>query len=169
MADKSIRWSGASFYSHVLPSLATPAWKRNRIADEGWLAVGDAAGLVDPITGEGLYYALRSADLAAQALLDGHAGRYRCLLRRDFGADLELASMIAPRFFAGRFLWGTVPARMVQFTRRSPRFRAMMQDLFAGTQTYRGLKRRLFRNLSGSLCEILISFTSRKLMEGKVA
>ena len=55
--------------------LETPAWKRNRVAGDGWLAVGDAAGLVDPITGEGLYYAMRSADLAAKAILSNADSR----------------------------------------------------------------------------------------------
>src|SRR5690242_7957383 len=69
MNRKGIAWKGSAFYSHLLPSLGTAAWKRNRVAGDGWMAVGDAAGLVDPITGEGLYYAIRSADLAVKALL----------------------------------------------------------------------------------------------------
>jgi hypothetical protein len=55
-------------------------------------------------------------------------------------------------------LFGSVPSRMVQFTRRSPRFTRVMQDLFAGTQEYAGLKRRLFSNLPASLIEIAASF-----------
>ena len=69
MTRRGISWKGASFYSHLLPSLDTGSWRTNRVAGDGWMAVGDAAGLVDPITGEGLYYAIRSADLAARALL----------------------------------------------------------------------------------------------------
>src|SRR6202165_5728852 len=69
MNEKGLSWKGASFYSHLLPSLDTGSWQKNRVAGEGWMAVGDAAGLVDPITGEGLYYAIRSADLAARSLL----------------------------------------------------------------------------------------------------
>jgi flavin-dependent dehydrogenase len=127
------------------------------------MAVGDAAGLVDPITGEGLYYAIRSGDLAAQSLLAGVGGpaeslnRYRGLLRGDFAADLEFGSRLAKRVFLGRFLYGSVPRRMVEFTRRSPRFANVMQDLFAGKQPYLGLKRRLMRNLHGSLYEIAMS------------
>jgi geranylgeranyl diphosphate/geranylgeranyl-bacteriochlorophyllide a reductase len=160
--EHGMAWKGARFYSHVLPSLDTRSWKRNRVAGEGWMAVGDAAGLVDPVTGEGLYYAIRSADLAAESLLADageaqSAERYRKLLRRDFTADLEFGSRLAKRVFLGRFLLGSVPARMVQFTRRSPRFAGIMQDLFAGRQPYLGLKRRLMRNLNGSLYEIAMS------------
>ena len=68
------RGKGATFYSHMLPSLESPGWKKNRVAGEGWMAVGDAGGLVDPITGEGLYYAMRSGDLASQVVLDDAHG-----------------------------------------------------------------------------------------------
>ncbi len=54
MDEQGISRDGAAFYSHLLPCLGTPSWKKNRVAGEGWLAIGDAAGLVDPITGEGL-------------------------------------------------------------------------------------------------------------------
>ncbi|MDZ7636808.1 MAG: NAD(P)/FAD-dependent oxidoreductase, partial [Bryobacterales bacterium] len=44
-------------------------WGGNRLAGDGWLAVGDAGGLVDPITGEGIS-SIRSGDLAARILAD---------------------------------------------------------------------------------------------------
>jgi len=172
MAEKGISSQGAGFYSHVLPALETRAWKKNRVAGDGWMAVGDAAGLVDPITGEGLYYAMRSADLAAKTLLSEAGGiaekqqAYRRLLRKDFSADLEFSSRLARQVFLGRFLLGAVPARMIQFTRRSPRFSTLMQDLFAGTQSYLGLKNRLMQNLNGSLFEVAMSFGFSKLLSG---
>ena len=171
--ERGIPWKGAPFYSHLLPSLDTPSWKANRVAGEGWMAVGDAAGLVDPITGEGLYYAIRSADLAARSLLAEvsnvaeRVAQYRRLLRRDFAADLEFGSRLAKRVFLGRFLFGGVPTRLVQFTRRSPRFATVMQDLFAGKQPYLGLKNRLLRNLNGSLYEIAMSLGFSRLVPRK--
>ena len=172
LTERGIQWKGAPFYSHLLPSLETPSWKQNRVSGDGWMAVGDAAGLVDPITGEGLYYAIRSADLAAKALLSEISERagqaYRRMLRRDFAADLELGSRLAKHVFFGKFLFGSVPARMVQFTRRSPRFAAIMQDLFAGTQSYMGLKRRLIENLNGSLLEIAMNISLSRLLPGRV-
>jgi hypothetical protein len=47
---------------------------------------------------------------------------------------------------------------MVQFMNRSPRFRELMQDLFAGTQPYTGLRSRLLRNLNGTLQEVFMQF-----------
>src|ERR1700722_8392872 len=176
MDEQGLSRRGATFYSHLLPALNTPAWKGNRVAGDGWMAVGDAAGLVDPITGEGLYYAMRSADLAAEAILSGWsaadagagaAAQYRRLIRRDFVADLEFGSRLANRIFHGTFLMGAVTSRMVQFTRLSPKFRGVMQDLFAGTQPYAGLKRRLMKNLNGSLVEIVCNLGFGRLIPGR--
>jgi geranylgeranyl reductase family protein len=173
LTERGIAWKGAAFYSHLLPSLSAASWEKNRVAGEGWMAVGDAAGLVDPVTGEGLYYAIRSADLAVRALLSDvgepaeRAGQYRQSLRRDFAADLEFGSRLAKRVFLGRFLFGSVPARMVQFSRRSPRFSAIIQDLFAGKQPYLGLKRRLLENLNGSLYDISMSLGFSRLVPRK--
>jgi geranylgeranyl reductase family protein len=173
LTQRGMAWKGAAFYSHLLPSLDAASWKKNRVAGEGWMAVGDAAGLVDPVTGEGLYYAIRSADLAARALLSevgeaaGRVGQYRQSLRRDFAADLEFGSRLAKRVFLGRFLFGSVPARMVQFSRRSPRFSAIIQDLFTGKQPYLGLKRRLLENLNGSLYDISMSLGFSRLVPRK--
>jgi geranylgeranyl reductase family protein len=170
MNEKGISYKDASFYGHMLPSLEHSGWKNNRLAGDGWLAVGDAGGLVDPITGEGLYYAMRSGDLASQVVMsDSHslaerAQAYRNLLRRDFTADLEFGATLAKRVFLGRFLFSTVPARMIDFIRRSPRFQSLIEDLFAGTQPYLDLKGRLFKNLNGTMQEVIMNLFLRRVI-----
>ncbi len=159
--EKSIPYKGAPFFAHALPSLDASRWRANRVAGEGWFAVGDAAGLVDPITGEGLYYALRSAELATGFLLDEarspdeKAGAYTNLLYRDFTEDLEYGASLSERLFLGKFLFGTIPARTVEFARRSARFRLLVDDLIAGTQSYLGLKSRLLGDLHNTLGEVV--------------
>ena len=173
MDEHALPYKGATFFGHVLPSLGWHGWQRNRVAGDRWMAVGDAAGLVDPITGEGLYYAMRSGDLASQTILnEGHAPEakaqaYRSMLHEDFVADLEFASLLAGRVYSGKFMFSTVPARMVQFTRHSPRFCLLMQDLFAGTQSYLGLKKRLLRGLRGTLTEVVMGFFLNRLIPGQ--
>jgi flavin-dependent dehydrogenase len=164
MNERGISYKEGKFYSHMLPSLETPGWRTNRVSGDGWMAVGDAGGLVDPITGEGLYYAMRSGDLASRVVIDdSHSicektAAYRALLAKEFALDLEFAATLAKRVFLGSFLFNSVPARMVQYIRTSPRFRCLMQDLFAGTQPYGELKSRLLRNLNGTLQEVLMNF-----------
>jgi flavin-dependent dehydrogenase len=52
------------YLAHMLPT-RTPG---TPLVRERALILGDAAGLLEPFTGEGIYYALRSAYLAAEAL-----------------------------------------------------------------------------------------------------
>ncbi|MFN3327002.1 MAG: FAD-dependent monooxygenase [Bryobacteraceae bacterium] len=164
LREKEISTRNAVFYGHMLPALETPSWRRNRVAGEGWLAVGDAGGLVDPITGEGLYYAMRSGDLAGRIVVDTMCPpdrkhlAYRELLDCEFTTDLAFAARLAKRLFLSPFLFSSVPARMIQLMRRSPSFTAIMQDLFAGTQPYLELKDRLLRNLNGTVLDVVMNF-----------
>ncbi len=157
MQRRGIDRRNATFYSHMLPSLETGGWRNNRVSGNGWMAIGDAAGMVDPITGEGIYYAMRSGDLASRVLLnDAHgilekATAYKALLAREFTRDLEFAAMLAKRVFLGSFFFHSVPQRMVMFMQRSQRFRELMQDLFAGTQPYLDLRARLLNSLGSGV------------------
>lgn len=49
----------------------------------GWLLIGDAAGFLDPFTGEGLHRALVSAELAERAILVDAGRRYEALAAYD--------------------------------------------------------------------------------------
>jgi geranylgeranyl reductase family protein len=162
MQENGIATKGATFFGHVLPSLERKSWPRNRVAGDGWVAVGDAAGLVDPITGEGLYYAMRSGDLASQVLTQESpletAAAYRRRLAADFGGDLEVGARYARRFFRGNFLWGSVTARLVQFSRESAVFAGIVVDLVAGKQSYAALRSRLRRGLPATFAELAAGF-----------
>ena len=75
------------------------------VAGPEWFLAGDAAGLVDPITREGIYFALRSGELAAQAALssgDAHA-RYQEQVHDEITADLAIAARYKAGFFRPRF------------------------------------------------------------------
>ena len=67
-------------YSWPIPSLSAAGFGALTASGPGWFLVGDAAGLVDPITREGIYFALRSSELAAQAVAS--AGASACALPR---------------------------------------------------------------------------------------
>jgi geranylgeranyl reductase family protein len=167
LADNGISLKGATFYGHVIPSLQKPEWRSNRVAGSGWMAVGDAAGLVDPVTGEGLYYALRSADRAAEAILSGcetPEEGYKAALQQEFTDEMELASRLANRLYLGKFLYGDVPSRMIQFMRRSPTFCVVLQDLFAGTQGYLDLKARLLRSVNGTVRDMAMGMFVRRVI-----
>jgi geranylgeranyl reductase family protein len=80
----------AGLRAHRLP-LSTG---RPRLPDGRVLLAGDAASLINPLTGEGIFYAVLSGALAgAAAAHGGHAGRaYRRAMRRRLGRHLRHSS-----------------------------------------------------------------------------
>ncbi|HKS65595.1 MAG TPA: NAD(P)/FAD-dependent oxidoreductase [Candidatus Acidoferrales bacterium] len=154
VGEENIPMDGARFYSHVLPSPQARTIRHRRISGRNWAMAGDAAACVDPITGEGLYYALRSGDLLAQALIEGQPQNYPERLRACFSADLEFAANIARKLFRGNFLGTAITTRMVQLVNYSPAFRALIRDVFSGSQDYQSLKRRLWNQLGITVGEI---------------
>ncbi len=87
-ADDPVDWSDPRICDHVAG--AAPVGTRvTRRAGRDWLLVGDAAGFLDPFTGEGLHRALQSAELAARAI-DHH-------LSGQFGAFLAYERAMANR------------------------------------------------------------------------
>ena len=84
----------ASLRAHHLPfSSFRPPPGRGRV-----LLAGDAASLVNPLSGEGIYYALASGRLAARAALlapERPAAAYRRLLARALGRHLRHAAVLA--------------------------------------------------------------------------
>ena len=155
MESEKISRDGARFYSHVLPSPQQQTLSSRRVIGRNWALVGDAAAWVDPITGEGLYYALRSGELLAESLIACKPEEYPARIRKAFSTDLEFATRVARRFYGGRFLGGAVATRMIQFIERSPTFRALMADLFSGSQNYCSLKRRLWVQCGTTLTEVV--------------
>lgn len=167
--EERIPMDGAQLYSHVLPSPEAQTLRGRRILGKNWAMAGDAAACVDPITGEGLYYALRSGELLAQALMEGQPQAYPERLRAAFSADLEIASHIARKIFRGTFLGGAITTRMVQLLNYSPAFRDLIRDIFSGSQDYRSLKRRLWGQLGITLAEFSRSFLDPRFISATTA
>ncbi|NLH49373.1 MAG: hypothetical protein GX444_12350 [Myxococcales bacterium] len=69
-----------------------------------WALIGDAAGFVDTLTGEGIGYAVWSADLLADAILAGRPGRYEGAWRRAFGWHLMSGAWVARHIFNPKFI-----------------------------------------------------------------
>jgi flavin-dependent dehydrogenase len=106
------------------------------------MLLGDAAGLVDPLTREGIYYALLAGQWAADALRDGSpdtaCARYAARLRGEVAPELARAARLSGIFFTARF-----SSLLVRALHQSPSIRRVFVDLVAGVQPYRGLRRRL--------------------------
>lgn len=141
---KSELLTTAERYAARIPGLAVETWDSRRTAGEGWALLGDAAGFADPVTGEGIYYALRSAELFAAAYMEGQPLDYEKRWREDFGRELRRASEMRRRFY-GSFWGAPFTERMIEFARTHRGIRKVLGSLVAGDQGYVDLKRTLAR------------------------
>jgi len=80
-------------------------------AHENLLFIGDAARVVEPFTGEGIYYALRSGELAANAITKIIRGEDRQLALREFAR--VYAEMYKGRLWINRLARAAVLAPRV--------------------------------------------------------
>jgi geranylgeranyl reductase family protein len=85
------------FHGHPLP-----IWG-GREPVEAWngrvVLAGDAAGLVNPLFGDGISYACRSGTLAGRTLAEGRGAEWTQTLGREFGASHDAALTIAKFFY----------------------------------------------------------------------
>jgi flavin-dependent dehydrogenase len=124
------------------------------------LLVGDAAALVDPLSGEGIHSALVSAKLAAEAaaaLLVKGAGLegYQAAIEKELGEDLAFSRQLQ------RLLQAT-PALYVEMLKHSPRMWRKMVRIIRGETGYVAA-----REASGWLGR-LVSAAARIVPEGPV-
>ncbi|KPA21513.1 putative oxidoreductase [Shimia sp. SK013] len=110
---------------------------------------GDAAGLVDPITGEGIAFAMKSGQIAAQSALDALAAgapettltRHKMGLR-DMHKNLRIACTLRRIIFAPRW-----QKTFTETFRRSKTVRVMYMRLLAGELEYPQLARAVLARL----------------------
>jgi geranylgeranyl reductase family protein len=112
---------------------ALPIYTRREPLQHGRvLLAGDAAGLMDPLSGEGIRYALRSGCLAAEAILKDDLAGYSQRVYDEIGHDLGWGLWLARAFYQfNRFAF----RRGV----RDPRVVAAMMRILTGQTTYRHL------------------------------
>ncbi len=112
------------------------------IVREGGLLVGDAAGLVDPLSGEGIHTAIRSAQLAAEALRPYLAGETKDLASFESAVDAEIMAELA---FSHQLqdVFHYTPGAYVAVLRHSGLFWRVLCRFIRGDLTYTRFRARL--------------------------
>lgn len=108
-AVKKRRWGA------VIPTISSGSFWEQPAAGANWAIVGDAAGHVDALMGEGIPYALRSAHLAAQAVVAGDLRQYDTAWRKTYGKWLRQSSDILGRLVRAKYVAGYERAARIAF------------------------------------------------------
>ena len=132
----------------LLPYMNGRAARDEPRVGPGWALVGDAAGFCDTLTGEGILYAVWSADLLAEALVAGRPRDYERAWRKAFGFHLATGAWMAARLFSEKNIDRFFTALTV-----CPAFRAPFMDFVWNQPSYPVLTRRLLASLPRTLLQ----------------
>src|SRR5687768_3521506 len=127
-------------YAWPIPSIGFQDRDDVALSGDGWMLLGDAAGLVDPLTREGIFFALASGQWSADALVAGPQASacYAGQVLDGIHPELVRAARLSRLFFTPAF-----SSLFVRALERSGAIREVFVDLVSGVQPYRGLRRRL--------------------------
>ena len=153
MVRMGIPRNGAEFHGHPLPCYQAPPWPfwreagplrpRNAgrhpqepLSTRRSLLIGDAAGLVDPLMGEGIRYAMASARLAAEAIIQDDLATYEYKVWNEIGHSLATAGLTAHTYYR-------IPRFGFQVGLSNPATIRQLIDVLTERSSYRGIGRRI--------------------------
>ncbi len=133
---------GVQLHGHPLPCYQFPRWPfwrgnpQEPLSTRRCVLVGDAAGLVDPLLGEGIRYAIGSARLAAQAIVRDDLSGYEAAIWREMGHSLATAGLVANTYYR-------LPWLCYQVGVRNPATARHFVDALTERVSYEKIGRRL--------------------------
>ncbi len=136
MARFGVSLEGIPLHGHPIPLYT----RREPVAASRSLLVGDAAGLVDPFTGEGIRFAVKSGRIAAEAILSGEIHRYASRIHREIGLNHTVGEGLGLLFYQ-------FPRLCYALGVRNPFATRAFVDLLADRASYPEVILRLFGTL----------------------
>jgi flavin-dependent dehydrogenase len=126
-----------------------------RSSGDGWVLVGDSWGFIDPIYSSGVWFALKSGQLAADAIIEGlrrgdTSGAQLGKWVPDFARGTTWVKKLAEAWYCGQF-------RVGKFIREYPHHVGPMTDILIG---------RIFHPEAGRLFDDLDPWLERMKAEG---
>ena len=130
------------FHFHPLPLWNGRHTLQNRQATV--LLVGDAAGLVNPIFGDGILHALRSGEIAAKCIAQGTTAAYTRTINEHFQNNFDSALRLARLFYR----WPEIAYNMAV---PRPGAGQIALRLLSGEALFTGLTRRMVRRIASAV------------------
>jgi len=106
-AGRRLKSLEGHFFAHLVPAI----WKKDFFdlpcSGGNWALIGDAAGHVFPISGMGIYYAMKGGRLCGSALLDGDIHLFERYWRKEYGDELYSGAETVLKYYGnlGFFYW----------------------------------------------------------------
>ncbi len=136
--------AGVEVHGHPIPLYL----RREPLMTRRVLLVGDAAGLADALSGEGIRLAIKSGRLAALALAAGQPARYP----RDVWRDIGWSQTIAQAYCG---LYGLFPNAMFRLGACNPRLTPALMEVLTDRGNYAGVTLTAFSTLPAHLLTTL--------------
>ena len=117
-------------------------------AGDGWVLVGDALGFIDPIYSSGVFFALRSGELAADAIVsalieDDVSGERLGEWTTEFFAGTQWIRKLVNAFYTNQFSFG-------QFLKKHPQHQSNLTDLLIG-RIFEGNPGKMFEDMDPAI------------------
>ncbi len=149
MTRYGISLEGVPLHGHPIPIYS----HREHLSTRRVALAGDAAGLVEPVTGEGIRLAIKSGRLAAEAIRHNELSRYDRRVARYIGRSHTLGTVLAWLFY-------TFPRTWFRLGAANPRFSQAFIDMLADRAGYGATALTVVGTLPGYLAlEGLLSVT----------
>ncbi len=131
------------------------SYATSRASGDGWVLVGDSWGFIDPIYSSGVWFALKSGQLAADAIIEGlrrgdTSGEQLGKWVPEFARGTAWVRKLAEAWYCGQF-------RVGKFIREYPQHIGPMTDILIG---------RIFHPAAGRIFDDLDPWLERMKKEG---
>ena len=120
-----------SEWANLIPIIRNLKTFEIPVAGDNWILIGDAAGHVDPVIGEGIPYALWSGELAAKAIIEGDPKEFDEMWRKEYGTKLIEGSKMRDMIYNKYFL-----EIIIRIASRSKTCSEFLYDIVTGSEMY---------------------------------
>jgi len=142
-----------------IPFFSPQDFYEQSICSKNWALIGDASRFVDPISGEGMYYAIYSAEILAACIKQDHVPLYQGLCRKHFGRNLLKASQGFDYIYQTGFI-----ETMAILAENSRAIRQIISEMIVGNIDYLTWKRRLRKEIARIVADFMFNtdFATKK-------
>lgn len=134
------------FYAHPLPIWNGP--EPLHTTDGRLLLAGDAAGLINPVFGDGILHAVRSGVIAGNCVAEGKVHQYSDRIHAEFATNFDAARQLAFMFY--RF-----PKLCSKYGVKHPKGTRLVTRLLSGDLEFTGILGRSIRRIGMGLVQDL--------------